>query len=113
MIDKTTAPAMTLAYVVKGFWEAVHTQKLQHYTNVAESEIGLTSDIIEAAAYCEVVWLTIDQDDNALVWDYEVSEPFGAWLATYFDTERIVPSEATCIGRIMELIKQANTKELK
>ena len=72
---------MTLAYVVKGFWDYVNTSGGHHEGSAASGEMELMQDVISAAASVQAAWDKREPNSFDGVWDYEISEEFGRWLA--------------------------------
>lgn len=81
--NKPKAPPITLAYVIKGFFSEVarlkinitpQTQRCGELDFVSEELIPLADLVEEAYNRC-------GQEFEGC-WEYEISEPYGAWLAT-------------------------------
>ena len=79
--------ALTSAYVVKGATEYLHEHgktlfDLHQITGRAQGELEFIDLFAGYAMHIETVYQTLAAaDDPEGVWDYEVSEPLGAWLA--------------------------------
>lgn len=80
-------PPMTIAYVVKGFFEKLRSigggdEALSEAT-MQTGEMALVERLLEIADVVEATWVEkVNAEDGFPgVWDYEVSEPLGQWVA--------------------------------
>lgn len=99
------APPLTIAYVVKGFWEAVARSDV----DVTDwmPEMDLMNRLIHAAEIIESRW-PHHCDDWPGVWEYDVSEPIGAWIAEEYQAGRIHNDQA-----IADMVDQLVNEERK
>jgi hypothetical protein len=108
------APPLTVAYVVKGFWNYITPLEVKSHPNPIYNceeirnggEIGLMSDLINRADYAEQEWQRRFANDDygfAGVWEYEVSEVFGEDIAKYLVEHKRLPDEAWCQTKVAEL----------
>jgi len=111
MDRRIVAPPLTLAYVIKGFWTSPAIEAQYDggtlYEKLIEDggELGVMNELIDRAALVEYAWITLPEDLEFLgVWDYEVSEPFGEFLASYAHHHGELPDVPTCNLFIQTLI---------
>jgi hypothetical protein len=111
---KTEAPPLTIAYVTKGFWDEVRTNKLvDKISEVTQniSELTLVDDVTTLANLVEQVWEEdYENSDFCGVWEYEITEPFGSWLASLLAINKELPSFSDCLAHIRWLAVGANTQ---
>ena len=99
----TPALLLTIGYVVKGFWAGIAKHGIQPQASEG-SELDVMEYVIGKADLVEQAWEQLQAtkpDAWSGVWEYEISEPFGEWLAQQID-----PSDAKCRTHINLLIKQ-------
>lgn len=83
---------MVLAYIVKGFWTLVQIQDINMEPISDEGETGIMSELIGFAALDDALFAeVVDKEEVTFVWCYEISEPFGAELATYVHMNKCWP----------------------
>ena len=97
---KYVAPDITKAYVIKGFWQKVTPAAASSVCEEA-GEIGLMEELLHLANLVEKVYQEKGKDFRS-VWDYEVSEEFGVWLAAYVVKHKDIPEEGECL-RFLEV----------
>lgn len=81
------APALTVAYVVKGFFERAETIDASGTTLEVlareAGELAMVDRLCALADLVEAAWLALPENSFAGVWEYEVSEEFGRLLFEY------------------------------
>jgi len=93
---------MTVAYVVRGFFSTVTEGGLDAVPSI-DGDLGITSWLIDAAIQTEKAWDRLSAaHESAGVWEYEVSEPLGEWLANRVNSD-VAPSKGEIEAKINEL----------
>ncbi len=90
-----------------------HINRYPHFESVLERTagyIGLASDLIR---YAEIVatflWKHTDQDTNYPgVFEYEVTEPLGAWLVANWSDDHVIGFEAELEHRFDAFMNQCH-----
>ncbi|MFA5567500.1 MAG: hypothetical protein WC972_02530 [Trueperaceae bacterium] len=101
-----TAPPLTLAYVVKGFWRVVEARPDM---SLDCAEIELMGELIEYANLVETAWTMFVEAEGPDaqwpgVWDYDVSEAFGEWLGQLVAPDGTLPSRSDAIRALLETL---------
>lgn len=107
------APQITLAYVVKGFWAEVAKNPLPDSATEWAGEIGMVETLCDRANLVEQMWKTLGFKEVTGVWDYEISEPFGKWLAEQTKANSELPDEAECLAKLANLATAQNFHGVK
>lgn len=108
------APSITVAYVVKGFFEAARaidsSGASREALNRYAGELNTVDRLCDLADLVERAWLAIPADTLwSGVWEYEVSEVFGAALFEYAHTHQELPNNENAAGLIKNIVASAMT----
>lgn len=91
--------ACTLRYILDGFGTAAFGELA-----IYNGHVNTTLDFADYAALSEELLAKFSPDDYPGVYDYEVSEPFGRWLYTEYQTNGYMPPRHIAAMKLIELI---------
>lgn len=116
MTTKHQAPPLTIAYLVKGFFDQLHRinhgdKSLGELGATPSGELEAVERLTEYADMVEQLWQErfSGTDEWGGVWDYDVTEPFGATIATCLIAEHELPDDT----RAKQLLATIIENELK
>lgn len=116
MSNKHQAPPLTIAYLVKGFFDCLHRinhgdKSLGELGATESSEMDAVERLTEYADMVEAAWQErfAGTDEWGGVWEYDVTEPFGEAIATHLVTERELPDD----NRAKQLLASIIENELE
>lgn len=96
---------ITTAYVVKGFWERKAALGYTGFEDQNGPEFELMEHIIHAADDVEGAYMVLPDHCWNGVWDYDISEPYGEWLAEQFASQGLLPDDEARRAYIAHLIE--------
>ena len=101
-----STPALTVAYVVKGFLSRIDSSS-DGWAAVAhhDGEMGLIQEVCDYADMVEEAWSDdLPEKGWAGVWDYEVSEVVGQWIGSYLHSHSEWPDQSAVRALINSLV---------
>lgn len=98
---------LTIACIVKGFWSKANEIDLNPSGLHDEGECGLMMALVEY----EVLDTEVFNEDNNVdyVWVYQISEPFGEWIAAFAKMTGRLPGNDQCLTQLRHLVQQSKT----
>lgn len=97
--------ALTATFVTTGFFGNDINKAYKDTEDMRDSAVDMHELFVDYAKYIEDCWLKDSQEkDGYGVWDYEVSESFGAWFYTTSVLQGKFPSKAECELAIDNLV---------
>lgn len=103
----TSPDIMTVAYIIKGFWSKASEIDLDPSKLGTEGEIGLMQELIRYERLDSEVFKK--NPDVAGVWAYEISEPFGEWVAEFAKSQGKLPPHEACLAQLQSLVDLIDT----
>lgn len=101
--------AMSMAYIIKGFWSKADAINLDPSTLKIGGELEVMERLIDYERHDTAAYIDTIKTDGftGFVWAYEVSEPFGEWLAEYAKMHAKLPDAARADEYLRHLIEMA------
>lgn len=111
MNSTAKAPAITVAYVIKGFYQRAEAIDASGTTlDVLAREAGeleVVDRLCELADLVEAARLALPENSFAGVWEYEVSEEFGSLLFEYAKGHMKLPPNDAAVRLIQHTVEAA------
>ena len=108
---KHQAPPLTIAYLVKGFFDCLHKISGGHqaFATATENcaEMEAVERLTEYADMVEQIWQErfADTDEWGGVWEYEVTEPFGDAIAEHLTAYNELPDDTRAKQLLASIIE--------
>lgn len=106
---KHNIDTMSLAHIIKGFWSKADAISLDPSTLNVGGEIEVMDKLIDYERYDTMAFIGASQSEEppTFVWSYEVSEPFGEWLAEHAKMHGTLPDADRTAEYLRHLIEMA------
>lgn len=112
MPTKHQTPPLTIAYLVKGFFDCLHRinhgdKSLGELGATERSEMDAVERLTEYADMVEQLWQErfAGTDEWGGVWEYDVTEPFGDALAEHLTTYNELPDDTRAKQLLTSIIE--------